>query len=79
MVVVDPILVPGRRSGRLNAPDQPLVGQNPQGVVNGLTGDGAYLGACDLLDVIRRPVGSARHGPHDGQALRRDLDSGLPK
>jgi hypothetical protein len=45
VVVADAGLVAGHRAGRLDAPQQPGVGQGAQHVVDGLRGHGAELGA----------------------------------
>ena len=66
MVVSDPFLETGRLTGGLDAPDQALVGQNPEGVVHRLTGDGADLGPDDLGDVARRAVGPTGYRPQHG-------------
>ena len=77
MVVVDPILVAGRRACGLDAPDKPPIGEDPEGVVYRLTGDGPDLGADACLDVIGRPVRGVRHGPKDRQSLSRYLHTAL--
>lgn len=41
VVVIDPILVAGRRSGWLDAADEVLVDEGTKRVVDGLSGDGA--------------------------------------
>src|SRR6266852_1527114 len=45
VVVTDSSLVKGRRPRRLDAPDEALLGQDPESVVHRLTRDGADLGA----------------------------------
>src|SRR5438132_13952870 len=45
VVVTNTILVEGRRSGGLDAPDESLLDQHPKGVVHRLSRDGADLGA----------------------------------
>lgn len=79
MVVVDAVLVACRGASRLNAPDQTLVGEDTEGVVDGLTGDGADLFAHDLFDLVRRGVGMTRDRPHDGQSLGCHLHPTLAK
>ena len=79
MVVADAILVEGRRPGGLDAPDEALLGQDPEGVVHRLSRDGADLGANIFGDVIRRAVGPTRDRPQHGHALGRDLDTVFAK
>jgi hypothetical protein len=57
MVVTDPILVASRRPGRLNAPDEALLGQDPAGVVYRLSRNSTDLRTNVLGDVVRRAVG----------------------
>src|SRR3954453_95131 len=75
VVVPDAILVEGRRPGGLDAPDESLLDQHPEGVVHRLPGDGADLGANVLGDVVGCAVGPTRHRPQHGQALGRHLDT----
>ncbi len=73
MVVADAVLIAGRGTDRLDAPDQSLLDQDGQGVVHRLAGDGADLAPGRLGDAVRRHVRLGRHRAQDGQALRRDL------
>jgi hypothetical protein len=75
VIVVHPILVTRRRARRLDAPDEPLVGQKAQGVMDGLTRHRPDIGPDQLLDLISCRVRLARHRPQDGQTLRRHLDT----
>ncbi len=79
MVVTHPILVARRRPGRLDAPEQTHVGQDADGVVHRAPRDGTDVGPDDLDHLFGREVRPARHRPQDGQALRRDLETLLPK
>ena len=79
MVITDPILVAGWRSGWLNAPDEAFRGQHPEGVVNRLSRDGTDLGANLHGDEVRRGVGSIRNRPQHGQTLGRNCDAILAK
>ena len=79
MVVADPILVPGRRSGRLNAPDQPLGDEDAKGVIDRLKRDGPDLGPDDLGHAVGCDVGLAGYRPQNSQSLSRHLDTALPK
>jgi hypothetical protein len=77
VVVIDPVLVPGGRTGRLDTADQALLGQGTQGVIHRLTRDGADLSSHKLLDLVcgaMRPVG---HRTQYGQALSGHLDTVL--
>src|SRR5690606_6928693 len=71
VVVVDPILVAGGGTGRLDAPDQPLLGERAQGVVHRLAGYRPDVGPHHRFDVVGGGVGPARDCPHDRQTLRR--------
>lgn len=77
MVVSDPILIPGWRPGRLDAPQDAPVGQDAQRVIHRLARDGTDLGSDVLGNRVRRDVGTIRNCLQDGQALRRDLDAVL--
>jgi hypothetical protein len=79
VVVADPILESGRRSGGPNAPDQALGDQNAEGVVHRLERDGTDLGPDDLGHGVGRDVGLTRYRPQDSQSLGRHLDAALPK
>jgi hypothetical protein len=79
VVVSDPVLVPSRRAGRLDPPDEVIFGQDAQGVVDRLTRDGADVIAHQPLDLLRRPVRPAGHGPHDSQSLSRHLNPSPPE
>jgi hypothetical protein len=79
VVVTDPILVTGRRPGGLDASDEALVGQDPEGVEHRLARNGTDVGPYDLGDVDRRAVRSTGHRPQDCQTLGRDLDTVLAK
>ena len=75
MVVADPILESCRRSGRLDAADQPLGDQQAEGVVDRLQGDGADLGPDGLGDAIGGDMGLTGHGTQDRNPLRGHLDA----
>ena len=79
MIVADPILEASRRSGGLNAPDQPLGDQEAQGVVHRLQGDGADLGPDDLGHGVGRDVRLTRDRPQDRQPLGGDLNTPFTK
>ena len=79
VVVTDPRIVEGRRPGGLNAPDEALLGQHPEGVVHRLPRDGTDLGANVLGDAIRRAMRATRDRPQHGQALGRDLETMFAK
>jgi hypothetical protein len=79
VVVPNSILVKGRRSGGLDAPNESLLDQHPKGVVHRLSRDGADLGANVLGDLVGRAVGPTRHHPQHGETLGRDLDTMFAK
>jgi hypothetical protein len=79
VVVTDPILIAGRRTGRLDAPDEALLGQDFEGVVDRLSRNGTDFSTNVTGDVFRRAVGPTRHRPQHGQTLGRDLDIVLAK
>ena len=63
VVVADPILEARRRSGGLNAPDQPLGDQQAERVVHRLQRDRADLGPDGLGHAVGRDVGLTRRPP----------------
>jgi hypothetical protein len=75
VVVTDPILVEGRRPRGLNAPDEALLDQDPQGVVDRLSRDGTDHSANVFGDFVRRTVGPTRYRPKYGQALGSNLQA----
>ncbi len=77
VVVIDPVLVTGRRARRLDTPDEAIAGQHAQGVVNRLTGDRSDVIADKLLDLVRRAVRPGCHRPQDGETLGRHLNTPL--
>jgi hypothetical protein len=72
VIVARPIFVKGRGPGGLNAPDDAFVGQDPEGVVNRLFGNGPDLGAHFLGECVRRGVGAMRDRPKHSDALGGD-------
>lgn len=79
VVVVDSIFVAGRRTDRLNAPDEPVVDEHAEGVVDGLARDGSDVDAGDLGHAVGGDVGTSRHRAQDGQALSCHVDTALTK
>ena len=77
VVVADAVLVPGRRAGGLDAPEQPLLGERPEHVVHRLARDGAERGPHDLLDLVGGAVRRGVHRPQHRDALRRHLQPAL--
>jgi len=75
VVVPDTCLVASRRPGRLDAPDETLLAEQVEGVVDGLTRDGAQLCVHDAGDVVGAAVGPLGDGPQHGDALGGDLDA----
>ena len=79
VVVGHAILEEGGRAGGLDAPDEPLLDEDGQRVVDGLQRNGADFGPDDGCERIRGDVRMARHRAQDGDPLRRDLDAALPQ
>ena len=61
VVVADAVLVAGRRAGRLDAPEEAVVGEDGEGVVDRLARDGADLGPHGRVDVVGRAVRQVGH------------------
>jgi hypothetical protein len=70
MVVVDATLKPGRRTRRLNAPDQPRIRQRRERVIDRLPRNRAYARHCEFPHGISTRVGVSPHRLKDGQTLR---------
>ena len=79
VVVADAIFEASRGSGRLDAPDEALGDQHPEGVVHRLERDGPDLRPDDIGYGIGGNVGLTRDGAQDGQSLCRDLNAALTK
>jgi hypothetical protein len=79
VVVIDSILVAGRRTDRLNSPDEAIVDEHAEGVVDGLARDGSDVDAGGLGHALGRDVGTTRHRAQDGQALSCHVDTALTK
>jgi hypothetical protein len=77
MVVVDPSLVASGGARRLDPPDEALVGQGAQCVVDRLTGDGPDLGPHEVLDLACRCMRPACDHAQNGQTLCRHLNTVL--
>jgi len=77
VVVADAILEAGWRADRLDTPEQPFLGQQAEGVVDRLEGDGADLGPHHFRHAVGGDVGLTSDGTQDGQSLGRDLDAVL--
>src|ERR1035437_7937819 len=63
VVVVDAIFVAGWWPDGLNSPDEALVGEDAEGVVDGLARDRADFNSDHLGYVLGRDVGSPGHCP----------------
>jgi hypothetical protein len=61
VVIVDPILVASGRSHGLNASKKSVLDQHAEGVVHGLTRDGAEVGLGDESYLVGRHVRSKRY------------------
>lgn len=75
VVVAGAAFVPCRRPGRVDAPNQTLFGENAEGVVHRLAGNGADLLPDGRDDVVRGAVRSTRHCRQNGKALSSDLNT----
>jgi hypothetical protein len=75
VVVIDPILVEGRRPGRLNPPDEAFLRKGPKGVVYRLSRNGTDLGTSLFGDSVCRRVRSFRDRSQHSQSLCCDLDA----
>ena len=75
VVVIDPILIAGRRSGGLDSTEDTLLGQDTEGIVDRLSRDDPDFGANALGNVIRGAMGPNGHRPQDSQSLGGDGDS----
>lgn len=75
VMIPDPIFVAGRRTGRLDAPDEALLNQEAERVVNRLARDGSDIGTHILGDGVCRAVGATRNRSQHGQALGCNLDA----
>ncbi len=79
VVVIDPVLIAGRRARRLDAPDEVIFGQDAQGVVDRLTRDGTNVSPYQLLYLVRGSVRPAGHSSHHSQALSGHLNASPPE
>jgi hypothetical protein len=79
VVVADSSLEASRRSGGLNAPDEPFSDQDSKAVVHRLERDGADLGPDGPGYCVGRNVRLTRYRPQDSQTLGGDLNAALPK
>jgi hypothetical protein len=79
MIVADPVLEARRRSRGLDSPEEALIGQGTQRVVDGLTRYGTELRSDDPVDVVRCAVRSLGHRPQYSQTLSRDLHADTTK
>jgi hypothetical protein len=75
VIVAHPVLIPSRRSDRLNSSNDPFFDQDPQCVVHRLSRDCANIQFDEFDDLIRadvRPIGNC---PQYCKALGRGLDA----
>jgi hypothetical protein len=79
VVVADFMFEARRRSGRLDSPEQTLVSQDTEGVVDGLTGNGADLVTYGVRDLVGGAVGQTVDRSQDRQSLCRDLEAVVPE
>lgn len=79
VVVADTIFEAGRRTGRLDAPEDPFGDQQAERVVHRLQRDRADLGPDGLGNRVGGDVRLPRDGPQDSQPLGCDLNTELAK
>ena len=79
VVVANTVLISSRRSGGLDAPDEPLVHQEAEGLVDRLQRDRANFGSDDFRHRVRRDVGLPADRPQHRQSLSRNLNTALSK
>jgi hypothetical protein len=79
VIVADAIFETGGRPHWLDAPQEPLLGQQAEGVVDRLAGDGADLGSHHFSHAVGGDVRLPSDSTQDGQTLGRDLDAVLTK
>ena len=79
VVVANASFEPRGRTGRLNAPEQPLGREDTERVIHRLDRDGADLGPDGVGDRIGSDVRLSGDGAQDGQPLGRHLNSALPE
>ena len=74
VVVADAGVVEDRRASGLDAATEPLLGHDPQGVIDRLFADCADLCAHVLGDLVGRAMRAADDGAQYGEALGGDLE-----
>ncbi len=79
VVVANPVFVTGRRTGRLNAPNDALLHQQSERVINRLARNRADVGANAFGNHVGGGMWPGRHHPQDRQALGGDLDTMFSK
>lgn len=75
VIVLNAIFVKRGRTGRLNTPDNALLGKDAKGVVDRLSRDSSNFGAHVLGDFVSGAVRAVGDRAKHGQALRGDLDA----
>lgn len=73
VIVADSILEPSGRASGLDSPDETLVGEGTEGVIDRLPRDRTDLVAHDFSELLGRGMRPIGDSLHDRQALRRDL------
>jgi hypothetical protein len=79
VVVPDPVLVASGRPGRLDAPEEALLGKGREGVVYRLDRDGTDLTPDGLGHGVGCDMRFIRDGPKNGQPLGGDPKAALTK
>ena len=70
VVITYSILIPRRRSRRLNPPNQAMLRQSPQSIINCLTGNRPNLRPHVFRQIIRRAMRMPRHRTQHRYPLR---------
>lgn len=78
MVVVRPALVACWRSGRLDPPNHPFLGQGAESVIYRLPGHGPDPVSYRIHQLISRGMGASADGVEHGDTLRGDLQAMPP-
>ena len=79
VIVVRAVLVASWRASGLDSPDEPVVDEDAERVVDRLARDCAKLESDEFGEVVRGRVWSFRHGTQHREPLCRDVDATFAK